>query len=92
MIQSFKHKALRRLFERDDRSGLAAEHVEKIRLILLALHGADEIEAMNLPTFRLHPLKADLRGHWSVTIRANWRIVFRFENGHALDVDLTDYH
>jgi len=53
---------------------------------------SDEIEAMNLPTFRLHPLKGDLRGRWSVTIRANWRIVFRFENGHALDVDLTDYH
>jgi proteic killer suppression protein len=55
MIQGFKHKGLRRLFEHDDPSGLAAAHVEKIRLILLALHSADTIEAMNLPTFRLHP-------------------------------------
>ena len=92
MIQGFKHKGLRRLFEHDHRSGLAAEHVEKIRLILLALHSADTVEAMNLPTFRLHPLKGDLKGFWSVTIRANWRIVFRFEHGDASDVDMTDYH
>ncbi len=92
MIASFKHKGLRRLFEDDDRRGVNAEHVEKIRLILLTLHSADEIEVMNLPSFRLHPLTGNLRGVWSVTVRANWRIVFRFEDGEAFDVDLTDYH
>lgn len=92
MIESFKHKALRRLFEDNDRRGLNPDHVDKIRLILLALHGADEIEVMNLPSFRLHALTGDLKGFWSVTVRANWRIIFRFENGNAFDVDLIDYH
>ena len=47
---------------------------------------------MNLPGFRLHPLKGDLKGLWAVTVRANWRIVFRMAGGHAADVDLIDYH
>jgi toxin HigB-1 len=92
MIQSFKHKALRRLFEVDDRRGLNAEHIEKIRLILLALDSAETVEVMNLPTFRLHPLAGDLKRYWSVTVRANWRITFRFDDGNAFDVDLVDYH
>jgi proteic killer suppression protein len=83
---------LRRLFEADDRKGVGPVLVEKIRLILLTLDSADEIEVMNLPTFRLHPLKGDLKGFWAVTVRANWRIIFRFENGDAPDVDLIDYH
>ena len=47
---------------------------------------------MNLPGFGLHPLKGDLKGIWSVTVRANWRVIFRFKDGNARDVDLTDYH
>jgi len=47
---------------------------------------------MNLPGFRLHPLKGDLAGFWAVTVSGNWRIVFRFARGHADDVDLIDYH
>ena len=92
MIESFKHKGLRRLFENDDRRGLNPDHAEKIRLILLTLHSANEIEVMKLPTFRLHPLTGDLKGFWAVTVRANWRVIFRFEGGNAFDVDLTDYH
>ena len=92
MIASFKHKGLRRLFDNDDRRSLTAEHAEKIRLILLTLHSSDDIEAMNLPSFKLHPLTGNLKGLWSVTVRANWRIVFRFEDGNAFDVDLMDYH
>ena len=92
MIHSFRHKGLRRLFEMDDRRGLNAEHVEKIRLILLALDGAETVEVMNLPSFRLHPLVGDLKAYWSVTVRANWRIIFRLEGGNVFDVDLIDYH
>ena len=92
MIESFKHKGLRRFFENDDRRGLNPDHVEKIRLILLTLHSANEIEVMKLPTFRLHALSGDLKGFWAVTVRANWRVIFRFEGGNAFDVDLTDYH
>jgi toxin HigB-1 len=92
MIRSFRHKGLRRLYESGDRRGLNAEHVDKIRLILLALDSAETVEVMNLPSFRLHPLAGDLKGHWSVTVRANWRITFRLEGGNVFDVDLVDYH
>lgn len=66
--------------------------MEKIENILARLEAADTVEDMGLPGFRLHPLKGDLRGFWSVTVRANWRIIFRFEDGAALDVELIDYH
>ena len=92
MIGSFKDRRLKRLYETGDRSKLTPEHVERIENILARLDVATSAEDMNLPGFRLHPLKGDLKGFWSVTVRANWRIVFRFENGAAFDVELTDYH
>jgi toxin HigB-1 len=92
MIVSFRHKGLKRLFENGDRKGVSAEHVQRIENILGILDEAEKIQAMDLPTFRLHPLVGDLKGFWSVVVRANWRIVFRFEAGNAFDVDLTDYH
>jgi proteic killer suppression protein len=92
MIESFRHKGLKRLFGDDDRSELSANMVEKIRLILSALEEAGTIEDLNQPTFRLHQLKGDLKDFWAVTVRANWRIVFRFEGNKAFDVDLVDYH
>ena len=75
MIESFKHKGLKRLFEEDDRSKLGADMVAKIRLVLSALEEAGSIDDLNQPSFRLHPLKGDLKGYWAVTVRANWRIV-----------------
>jgi toxin HigB-1 len=92
MISSFKHKALRRYFETGDGRGLNAQHLEKIALVLGVLNVAEKIEAIDLPSFRLHPLTGDLKHHWSVTVRANWRIIFRFEDGLVFDVDLVDYH
>lgn len=92
MIESFKHKGLRQLFENDNVRGVNPEHLRKIKQILAVLHAAETIEALKLPTFVLHPLKGNLRGFWSVTVRANWRIIFRFKNSAASDVDLVDYH
>jgi proteic killer suppression protein len=92
VIESFKHKGLKRLFEEDDRSKLAADMVEKIRLVLSALEEAGSIVDLNQPSFRPHRLKGDLDGYWAVTVRANWRIVFRFEGDKASNVDLVDYH
>jgi toxin HigB-1 len=92
MIGSFAHRGLRQLFEDDNAKGVSAEHVRKIKQILAVLHAAETIEALRLPTFRLHELKGDLKGYWAVTVRANWRITFRFEGSKALDVDLVDYH
>jgi proteic killer suppression protein len=92
MIASFKHKGLRNLFEEDDARRVKAEQADRLRLILSALDQAAAVQDMDQPTFRLHPLKGDLKGHWAVTVRANWRLTFRFERGDAWDVDLEDYH
>lgn len=92
MIGSFKHKGLKLLFEKDDASRLNAEHAGKLRLILSVLDAADSIEDIDQPAFRLHALKGDMKGLWAVTVRANWRVVFRFEEGVAADLDLVDYH
>ena len=92
MIESFRHKGLRRLYEDDDRRLLQPELVGRIHGILAALDVAKTIEDMDRPTLRLHPLKGDLKGWWSVTVRANWRITFRFGEGAVFDVDLVDYH
>jgi len=92
MIASFRHKGLKRLYEEDDRSRLPPDMANKIRLILGALDVAERVEDLDQPTFRLHPLTGDLRGLWSVTVRANWRVVFRFEDSCAYDVDFVDYH
>jgi len=92
MIRSFKHRGLKRLHERDDPSGIRPDLREVVEDILGRLDQATTPQALNLPGYRLHPLKGDLRGFWSVRVRANWRIVFRFEGDDAFDVELIDYH
>ncbi len=92
MIVGFRHKGLRLLFERGDRRKVQPEHADKVERVLARLEEASEVGDMGLPGFRLHPLKGELAGYWSVTISGNWRIVFRFEDGHARDVNLIDYH
>ena len=90
--RGFQAQGTAATFENDNVKGVSGEHVRKIRQILATLHAAETIEALRLPTFGLHPLKGDLRGFWAVIVRANWRIIFQFENGKASDVDLVDYH
>ena len=92
MIQNFRHKGLKRLFEDGDRKGIRPDLIEKVENVLLVLNRAKAPDDMNLPGFRLHALKGDRKGLWAVTVRANWRIVFRIADGHAADVDLIDYH
>jgi proteic killer suppression protein len=92
MIRSFKHRGLKRLFERDDRSGIRPDLVDTVQEMLTALDDAVTPQELNLPGYRLHPLKGGLKGFWSVTVRANWRIIFRFDGTDALDVELIDYH
>ena len=92
MIRSFRHKGLRRFFEDDDGSKLPADMLDRIRLILSTLHAAQEIEGVNVSPFRLHILRGEFTGFFSVTVRANWRIIFHFQNGDAFDVDFVDYH
>jgi len=92
MIRSIRHKGLKRLHEDDDPRGVLAEHAEKLRDILARLDAARKVEDMDLPGFRLHALKGGRRGFWAVTVRANWRVVFRFADHDALDVNYLDYH
>jgi proteic killer suppression protein len=73
MIQSFRHKGLKRLYEDADPRGVVTEHFAKLRDILARLDAAHSAADMDLPGFRLHPLKGEWRGFWSVTVRANWR-------------------
>ena len=92
MIRSIRHKGLKRLYEDDNARGLAPEHAAKLRDVLARLDAASAPADMDLPGFRLHKLKGGLEGFWAVTVRANWRVIFRFAEGDALDVDYVDYH
>jgi proteic killer suppression protein len=92
VIRSFKHRGLKRLFEDDDGRGVRADQREAVEDILARLDGATTPQALNLPGYHLHPLKGDLKGFWSITVRANWRIIFRFEGADAYDVEMIDYH
>ena len=73
MIRSLKHRGLKRLFERDDRSGIRPDLVDTVQEILTVLDDAATPHVLNLPGYRLHSLKGDLKGFWFVTVRANWR-------------------
>jgi toxin HigB-1 len=92
MVRSIRHKGLKRLHEDDDPRGVMAEHVIKLRDILARLDAARTVADMDLPGFRLHPLKGELKGFYGVTVRANWRVIFRFADRDAFDLDYLDYH
>jgi len=92
VIRSIRHKGLKRLHDDDDPRGVLREHVVKLRDILARLNAAGAVADMDVPGFRLHPLKGEWKGFWAVTVRANWRVVFRFVDRDALDVDYVDYH
>lgn len=92
MIESFRHKGLKRFYERGERKGLSPKMIPRIEEILSILAAAESIEEANIPGYRLHPLTGALKGFWSVRVTGNWRLIFRFEEGSALDIDLVDYH
>ena len=92
MIQSIRHKGLNRLYEDDDARGVMAEHAEKLRDILARIDAARTIADLDIPGFRLHPLKGEIKGLWAVTVRANWRVIFQFAEPNVFDVDYVDYH
>jgi len=92
VIETIKHKGLRRLYENNDRSGIRPDMVDKVQKLLSALEAADSPVDMALPMFRFHRLTGDRRGTYSVTVKANWRVTFGFHNGAAYDVNLEDYH
>lgn len=93
MIGSVRHKALRKFFEEGNPRGLSSEMVPRLRRILSALDAADDLAQLEtVPGWRLHALKGDLVGYWSLSVSGNWRLVFRWQDGTAHDLDLVDYH
>ena len=92
MIKSFKHKGLRRFYETGSTAGIQPAHKKRLRLQLAALDTATAIEDMDIPGFRLHPLKGDQKGRWSILVSGNWRITFEFRDGNAYVVNYEDYH
>ena len=92
MIKSFKHKGLQAYFETGSKKGIQAKHANKLRMQLAALDTAQSIEDMDIPGYRLHPLKGKRKNIWSITVKGNWRITFEFEHGDAYIVNYEDYH
>ena len=92
MIRSFHHRGLQRYFERGDGSLIRPDLRGRVEAMLAQLDVASSPEAMRIPNYRLHALKGDLKGYWSVTVKTNWRIIFRFEDEDVYDVELIDYH
>jgi proteic killer suppression protein len=95
MIRSIRHKGLKRLYEDDNARGVAAERRSgwlSLRDVRARLDAATSAADMALPGFHLHALEGGYEGFWAVTVRANWRVIFRFADGDVHDVDYVDYH
>ena len=92
MIRTFRHRGLRELYEHGRSAKVAQTHVARLLRILTALDSSGSPEGMDLPGFRLHALRGRMKGRYAVSVSANWRVTFRFEAGHAVDVDYLDYH
>ena len=92
MIKSFKHKGLKKFFETGSLAGIQANHTNRLRMQLTALDTAQTIDDMDVPGFRLHSLKGDRSGIWSISVNDNWRITFEFIAGNAYIVNYEDYH
>ena len=80
------------MYERGDTSGVGSDLSDRVALALADLDDAGKPSDLNLPGYRIHPLKGNLKGHWSISISGNWRMTFRLEDGDVYDVDLVDYH
>ncbi len=92
MIESFRHKGLKRFFETGSTAGIQSHHAKRLRMQLAALDTARSVDDMGIPGFRLHVLKGAERGRWSVWVNGNWRLTFEFRDGNAHVLDYEDYH
>ncbi len=92
MIKSFRHKGLEKFYSTGSRAGIQPHHAKRLRMQLAALDTAVAIDDMDIPGFRLHPLKGGDKGRWSIWVNGNWRITFEFVAGDAYILDYEDYH
>lgn len=92
MIKSFRHKGLKKFYESGSASGIQPQHVKRLRMQLVALDTAHVIEDIDIPGFKLHPLKGADKGRWSIWVNGNWRVTFEFRDGHVYVLNYEDYH
>ncbi len=92
MIRSFRHKGVQRFFQTASTSGIQSKHAARLRIQLTALDNAKRPQDMSAPGWKLHALKGEMKGHWSIWISGNWRLTFAFEGEDAILIDYQDYH
>jgi proteic killer suppression protein len=92
MLRSFRHAGIEKFFKTGSKAGIQPAHAAKLSIQLYALDAARSSTDLNVPGWRLHPLKGDLEGHWAIKINGNWRLTFKFEGEDAVLVDYQDYH
>ena len=92
MIKSWQHKGLARFYQTGKKSGIIPEHAKRLTMLLQLLNAAARPQAMHLPGLDFHQLKGDLKGFYSVAVRANWKLIFKFDGEDAILVDYLDYH
>lgn len=92
MIKTWKHKGLKQFFETGNKAGITVVHERKIKIILQRLNAAIEVEDMNTPGMQFHKLAGNYMGFYSVSVNGNWRIIFKFIDQNAEEVNYIDYH
>jgi proteic killer suppression protein len=92
MIKSFKHKGLEEFYGSGSTRGIQSNHAKKLRMQLAVLDTAQSIDDMDIPGYRLHQLTGDRKGIWTITVNANWRLTFEFEEGNVYILNYEDYH
>ena len=92
MIKSFKHKGLEKFYQTGSTRGIQPNHVNKLRMQLAALDTAHSIDDLDIPGYRLHRLSGNRKGIWSITVNANWRLSFEFNEGNVYILNDEDYH
>ena len=92
VIKTFKHAGLEKFFKTGSKAGIHPAHASKLEDQLLLLNAAKVPADMNLPGWKLHPLRGALDGEWAVKVNGNWRMTFRFEGEDAILVNYQDYH
>jgi proteic killer suppression protein len=92
VIKSFAHKGLEAFYSSGAKAGIQPAHAARLRRQLAQLDQASTPQDMNLPGWKLHPLKGELAGLWAAWVSGNWRMTFRFDGADASVVDYQDYH
>jgi proteic killer suppression protein len=92
VIKSFRHHGVELFFRKGSKAGIQAKHATRLRIQLFALDNAKSAKDMNAPGWKLHPLKGELAGLWTISVSGNWRLTFAFKGEDAVLVDYQDYH